>query len=62
MSNPPAYSPARSGIPPSSYEPIDIEHFFAPVIHPTSVKIISRYKELANDPKTSEVLIIAFGK
>ena len=62
MSNPPAYSPARSGIPPPSYEPIGIENFCAPVIPPTSGTIISKYKELANNQETREVWISAFGK
>ena len=55
MSNPPLYSPARANIPPPSYNSIDLEHFCAPVIHPTTRKIISKYKELANDPEMSEV-------
>ena len=62
MINLPSYSPARSGIPSPSYDPIDIEHFCAPVIHPTFGKIIFKYKELTNDPETREVWITAFGK
>ena len=62
MSNPPLYSPARANIPPPAYGPIDLEHFCAPVIHPTTGKIISKYKELANDPEMCEVWMTAFGK
>ena len=45
----------RAAIPPPTYEPIDSEHFCAPVIHLTTGKIIPKYKELANDPETREV-------
>ena len=62
MSNRPLYSPARANIPPPLYDPIDLEHFCAPVIHPTTGKIILRYKELANDLEMSEVWRTAFEK
>ena len=42
MSNPPKYSTSRAAIPPPTYEPIDLEHFCAPVVHPTTGKIISK--------------------
>ena len=62
MSSPPLYSPAKENIPPPSYDPIDLEHFCAPVIHPATGKIISKYKELANDPEMCEVWKTVFGK
>ena len=62
MSNPPLYSPARENIPPPSYDPINLEHFCAPVIHPTTGKIISKHKELANGLEMSEVWRTAFVK
>ena len=46
----------------SSYEPIDIEHFCARVIHLTSGGNISKYKELANNKERRELWITAFGK
>ena len=62
MSNPPKYSTERAAIPLPTYEPTDLEHFCAPVIHMMTGKVISRYKELSNDPETSEAWITAFGK
>ena len=40
----------------------DITHFCAPVIHPTTSKVITQYKELSRDPALSEVWTTAFGK
>ncbi len=37
-------------------------HFAAPMIHPTTGEIISRYKRLMNDPATAKVWQTAFGK
>ena len=37
-------------------------HFVAPMIHPTTGKIISSYKSLMNDPATTKVWQSAFGK
>ena len=62
MSNPPAWSPARADIPTPVYGTGNLEHYCAPVIHPTTGKIISKYRELANDPETREVWVRAFGK
>ena len=62
MSNPPAWSPARADIPTPIYGTGNLEHYCAPVIHPTTGKIISKYRELANDPETREVWVRAFGK
>ena len=62
MSNPPVYSAAREDIPPPSYGTINLEHFYAPVIHPTRGKIIWKYKEPANNPEMSEVWGTASGK
>eukprot|EP00978_Attheya_sp_CCMP212_P036291 scaffold163285_cov71-Attheya_sp.AAC.1 len=39
-----------------------LEHFCAPVIHPTSGDIITSYKKLARDPELKEVWQTAFGK
>ena len=61
MNSPPIFLTARAAIPPLSYEPIYLEHFCTPVIHPITGKIVSKYKELANDPETSEVWRTAFG-
>ena len=62
MSNPPKYSTARVAIPSPTYELMDSEYFCVPVIHLMIGKIISKYKELANDPDTREVWITASGK
>jgi hypothetical protein len=37
-------------------------HFAAPMIHPTTGKIISSYKHLMNDPATTVVWQTSFGK
>ena len=62
MSNPPEWSPARADIPTPVYGTGNVEHFCAPVIHPTTGKIITKYRELANDPETREVWLSPFGK
>ena len=38
------------------------EHYCAPVIHPTTGEIITKYSKLANDPETIEVWTTLFGK
>ena len=38
------------------------EHFCAPVIHPTTGKLITKYTELAKDEEMQEVWTTAFGK
>ena len=53
---------ARAAITLPSYEPISSENFFVPVIHLMTGKITSKYKELANNPETSEVWRTAFRK
>ena len=46
-----------------SYPPApDIEHFAAPVIHPTTGETVTSYKKLAKDPVTSDIWTKAFGK
>ena len=40
----------------------DIEHFCAPVVHPTTGETITQYRKLANDPATRDVWSTAFGK
>ena len=62
MSNPPLYSSARANITPPAYVPINLEHVCAPVINPTTGKIILEYNELTNNPEVSEVWRTAFGK
>ena len=41
---------------------MDIEHFCAPVIHPTTGETITQYKKLIKDPVTKEIWETAFGK
>ena len=43
------YSPTRTNISLTKYGLANLKHFYAPVIHPTTGKIISKYNELAND-------------
>lgn len=45
-----------------SMTPIDIEHFCAPVVHPITGDIITKYNKLYKDPALKEDWIIAFGK
>ena len=40
----------------------DIQHFCAPVIHPSTGEIITSYKKLSKDPELREVWETAFGK
>jgi len=40
----------------------NIEHFCAPVIHPPTGKLISKYAEIANNPEIAKVWPTAFGK
>lgn len=40
----------------------NIEHFCAPVIHPSTGKMITKWTELANDPEMTEILSTALGK
>ena len=40
----------------------NIEHFCSPVIHPTTGKLITKYSELASDPKMREIWTTSFGK
>jgi hypothetical protein len=49
---------------PSTYDTCSTKyaHFAAPMIHPSTGKIISSYKHLMNDPNTAEVWQPAFGK
>ena len=41
---------------------LDIEHFCAGVIHPTTGETITQYRKLARDPAMREVWSTAFGK
>ena len=41
---------------------VDIEHFCAPVVHPTTGETITQYRKLLRDPITNEVWSTAFGK
>ena len=40
----------------------NLQHFCAPVIHPTTDEIMTSYKRLKNDPKFREVWETGFGK
>ena len=40
----------------------NVEHFYAPVIHPTTGKMITKYDELARDAEMREVWTTAIGK
>ena len=40
----------------------NLQHFCAPVIHPTTGEIITSYKRLGNDPKFRDVWETGFGK
>ena len=40
----------------------NVEHFYAPVIHPTTENLITKYTELAKDEEMREVWTTAFGK
>ena len=42
--------------------PIDIEHFCAPVTHHTTGELISKYTMLQKDPEMKELSKISFGK
>ena len=44
------------------HAPENLQHFCAPVIHPTTGEIITSYKRLANDPKLRDVWETSFGK
>ena len=37
------------------HAPDNLQHFCAPVIHPTTGEIITSYKRLVNDPKLRDV-------
>ena len=41
---------------------VDIEHFYAPVIHPITGKTITIYQKLVKDPVTRYIWSTAFGK
>ena len=34
---------------------LNLEHYYTPVMHPTTREIITKYSKLSNDPKTREV-------
>ena len=44
------------------HAPENLQHFCAPVIHPTTGEIITSYKRLVNDPKFRNVWETGFGK
>ena len=44
------------------YNNLNPRHYCAPVIHPTTGEIITKYSKLANEPETREVWTTAFGK
>ena len=44
------------------HAPDNLQHFCAPVIHPTTEEIITSYKKLTKDPTLKEVWETGFGK
>ena len=44
------------------HAPDNLQHFCAPVIHPTTGEIITSYKRLVNDPKLRDVWETSSGK
>ena len=46
----------------SGTNPIDIEHFCAPLVHPTMGETITSYRKLATDKETKEIWTTGFGK
>ena len=44
------------------HAPDNLQHFCAPVIHPTTGEIITSYKKLTEDPTLKEVWETGFGK
>ena len=44
------------------HAPENLQHFCAPVIHPTTAEIITSYKRLVNDSKLRDVWETSFGK
>ena len=57
---PSAFTPSNMKQPLNLF--LNLEHYCAPVIHPTTVEIITKYSKLANDPETRELRTKAFGK
>ena len=41
---------------------MNIEHFCSQVVHPVTVKTISKYQKLMNDPILKDIWSTAFGK
>jgi len=46
----------------SKHVHFNVEHFCAPVIHPSTGKMITKYAELVRDAEMREVWTTAFGK
>ena len=46
----------------SGTDPVDIEHFGAPLVHPTMGETITSYRKLAKDVATKETWTTGFGK
>ena len=61
LTMPIAFTPQKL-VPPKYTESTNYSHFVAPMIHPTTGKIISSYERLMHDPATAEVWQTAFGK
>jgi hypothetical protein len=57
-----AFDGLAAAPPPSKHQPLDLEHFCSPVIHPVTGETIHTYQKLAKDPVTREVWTTAFGK
>ena len=57
---PSEFTPRKMKHPLKKY--LNLKHYCAPVIHPTTGEIITKYSELASDLETREVWKIVFGK
>ena len=55
------YTP-RKYTPSPTTKPIDIEHLCAPVNHPTTIKLLSRYTTLQKDTEMKSEWKTSFGK
>jgi len=57
-----ASQPAFNATAPGRDRPPDIQHFCAPVVHPVTGELITKYAKLAADPILKETWTTAFGK
>ena len=57
---PSAFTPGNMKHPLS--DDFNLKHYCAPVIHPNTGQIITKYSRLTNEPETREVWTTEFGK